>query len=462
MPGRYKNPYIRLLKNKINMRFRFISLYMGLVLLFSFLSPDTQAQNNNTANTIGFQLTGSYYGKTLNNILNDLQRKYHLDIDFYPGQLPDGIQAGVRFEKAPLDQVMSTLLKNSNLQYKTRGIHIVIRPVGEDMWLPEEKKKILPSQKDFTLNGQVVDKESGETLPYAQVLIDETLNGTSTNMDGYFTLFHVPADTTRLVVKYVGYQPRIFQLDTERCQSEVLIELFPATTEIDEILITGKREDLMRISNRTNLVSMAPSKIAQLPSIGEKDIFRSFQLLPGISASQESSSGLFVRGGTPDQNLVLYDGFTVYHVDHLFGMFSAFNPDAVKDVKLSMGGFESKYGGRLSSVMEITGKDGNEKGFDAGANIGLISGSGYVEIPLAGKGSILLSGRAMNRFVGTSSPTSFFYDLNGKVTYKPNPDDIISLSFYNGQDKLDNSNEFNFSKGGMSMSGGRTNYTHTL
>ncbi|MBT4409678.1 MAG: TonB-dependent receptor [Bacteroidetes bacterium] len=468
------------------MRIRIILLHLSLGLLLFFQPISIQAQIGNT----GIQITETYYGKTLRNILNDFQRKYHLDIDYKAEHLPKGIYPGTKFDNTPITDVFDKLLKNSGLQYKIRGITIVIRPDGDEISLPDEKKRTLIShQSDFTLNGQVIDKDSGETIPYAQVLIDGTLNGTVTNMDGYFTLFHVPTDTSHLVIRFVGYQPKIQQLDPERCQSEIIIELFPAVTEIEEILITGEREDLMRISNRTNLVSMAPSKIAQLPSIGEKDIFRSFQLLPGISASQESSSGLFVRGGTPDQNLVLYDGFTVYHVDHLFGMFSAFNPDAVKDVKLSMGGFESKYGGRLSSVMEITGKDGNEKGFDAGANIGLISGSGYLEIPMGGKGSILLSGRrsfqsslynkifdqfqnnstevetpmptgrAMNKFVGASSPTSFFYDLNGKITYKPNPDDIFSLSFYNGQDKLDNSNEFIFSRGGMNMSGGRTDLT---
>lgn len=467
------------------MRHFLFYLMMGLGILFFAGNGKLKAQTVQE----GIHITQRYYGKTLKNILNDIQKNLHLNIDFIPEQLPSGIIPGFSFDNTPINEVMDNLLKNSGLQYKIKGILIIIRPKGEAINLPGGKKIILQHQEDFTLNGQVIDKKSGETLPYAQVQIDETFNGTVTNGDGYFTLFHVPSDTSRLVIRFVGYQPQLLQLDPERCLSEIMIELYPATTEMEEVLITGKREDLMRISNRTNLVSMSPIKIAQLPSIGEKDIFRSFQLLPGISASQESSSGLFVRGGTPDQNLVLYDGFTVYHVDHLFGMFSAFNPDAVKDVKLSMGGYEAKYGGRLSSVMEITGKDGNEKGFDAGANIGLISGSAYMEIPMGGKGSILLSGRksfqsslynnifdqfqnnsttaeitrpaggAANKFASSSAPTSYFYDLNGKITYKPNPNDIISLSFYNGQDKLNNSSDFSMSRGGMSISGGRTDLT---
>jgi len=121
------------------------------------------------------------------------------------------------------------------------------------------------------------------------------------------------------------------------------------------VLVANKKDQMMKASNGVSKIGLSPAQITAIPSLGEKDIFRSLQLLPGVSGSNESSSGLYVRGGTPDQNLVLFDGFTVYHVDHLFGFFSAFNSNAIKDVQLHKGGFEAKYGGRLSSVekMEI-------------------------------------------------------------------------------------------------------------
>jgi ferric enterobactin receptor len=458
-----------------------------VVFLF-FLLPIIPINAQDPVNSSGIIIEGRYFGVTLNNILDDFEKKYGLQLDLTIADLPGGIQSGQIFDKVDLNVALQILLKGTGLHYKIVGRRLIIRKIGEDINY-KEKEKTKPGRKDFTLYGRVKDKVSGETLPYAQVLIDGTLNGTTTNIDGYFTLFHVPIDTAGIIIRYVGFRPKLLRLDPDMAQSEVYIEMTPETTELEQVTISAVREDLLRLSNRSNLISMSPSKIALLPSLGEKDIFRSFQLLPGISGSQESSSGLYIRGGTPDQNLVLYDGFTVYHVDHLFGMFSAFNPDAIKDVKLSKGGYEAKYGGRLSSVMEITGKDGNEKGFDAGGTIGLISASGYVEIPLGGKGSILLSGRRsfqstlytkifekfqststttgtempsgrqMNRFVGASTPSSYFYDLNAKVTFKPNVKDIYSLSFYHGKDVLDNSNEFSFSRGGSSLSGGRTDLT---
>lgn len=458
------------------------------ILFLFFLLSIYHIHAQEPVSSSGIIIEGRYFGVTLDNILDDLEKKYGLVLDLIIADLPGGIHPGQVFDKVELNDAMQILLRGTGLHHKLVGRRLIIRKIGEDIAY-KEKEKTKPGRKNFTLYGRVKDKESGETLPNAQILIDGTLNGTTTNIDGYFTLFHVPIDTAAILVRYVGYHPKIVRLDPDMALSEVYIEMSPAITELDQVTITAEREDLLRLSNRTNLVSMSPSKIALLPSLGEKDIFRSFQLLPGISGSQESSSGLYIRGGTPDQNLILYDGFTVYHVDHLFGMFSAFNPDAIKDVKLSMGGYEAKYGGRLSSVMEITGKDGNEKGFDTGGTIGLISASGFVEIPLGGKGSILLSGRRsfqsslytklfekfqsnststntdlpsgrqMNRFVGASTPSSYFYDLNTKVTFKPNVKDIYSLSFYHGKDILDNSNEFNFSFGGNSLSNGRTDLT---
>lgn len=459
-----------------------LSFKLFLIILVLFPHP-SRAQEKE------IRVTGRFFGYTLDNILNDIAKKKGLELDYEKSWIPAGIHMGSSFNDQPLDECLKILLQDLNLHFLVAGGKIFIRPNGVDIdYVPPT---VLPpgTFTDFTLRGKVKDAASGETLPYSQIIIDGTLNGTSTNIDGYFTLFRVPHDTSKLLVKYVGYNPKLVRLTPDMVKGDLIVLLEPSTTEINEVTITGHQEELMRISNRSGLVSLAPSKIAELPSIGEKDIFRSFQLLPGISGSQESSSGLYIRGGTPDQNLILYDGFTVYHVDHLFGMFSAFNADAIKDVKLSKGGFESKYGGRLSSVMEITGKDGNENGFDAGGNIGLISANAYVEIPLAKKGSILLSGRRsfqtslynkiyeqfqtttettgpavptgrqMNQFMGESTPSSYFYDLNGKITFHPTTEQTFSLSFYHGQDVLDNSSEFNFSGGGMSMSGGRTDVT---
>ena len=198
--------------------------------------------------------------------------------------------------------------------------------------------------------------------------------------------------------------------------------------------------------------------------MGEVDIFRSLQLLPGVSGTNESSAGLFVRGGTPDQNLVLLDGMTVYKVDHFFGFFSAFNANAVKDVQLFKGGFPAKYGGRTSSVVDLTGKTGSFEKIKGSAGINFLSANAMVEIPFAKKFSLLLAGRRSytdviqsglyknitgnfldnNQQIGNLSfnelePSFYFYDWNGKLSFRPSDKDMISLSVYNGKDFLDQS-----------------------
>ena len=149
----------------------------------------------------------------------------------------------------------------------------------------------------------------------------------------------------------------------------------------------------MKTAENVSQVTISPKDLAVLPNVGEVDIFRSLQLLPGISGTNEGSSGLFVRGGTPDQNLVLLDGMTVYHVDHFFGFFSAFNADAIKDVQIYKDGFPAKYGGRTSSVVDLTGKTGDANNFQLGAGLNLLSSNAVMEVPLGGRGSFLLSAR---------------------------------------------------------------------
>nr|WP_294859608.1 TonB-dependent receptor [uncultured Fluviicola sp.] len=339
-----------------------------------------------------------------------------------------------------------------------------------------------PNAVDFSLIGIVKDRATGEALPFATIQIKSTSRGGSSNADGYFSIQQVPTDTSTLIVNYVGYEKTEVFLTPGIDKKHFVIELIPTSQELQNVTINGVRQDVVLSRKEdVSVIKMTPKKLEQLPNLGERDVMRSFQLMPGVSASNESSSGLYVRGGTPDQNLVLYDGFTVYHVDHLYGFFSAFNSNALKDVQLYKGGFESRFGGRLSSVTEITGKEGNQKKFNIGGDFSLLSMNMFVEIPVGTKFSSVIAFRRsykgpiydkiFEKFNKSSTSdqqstgggpggprsqetkvTSFFYDLNGKFTYKPTNKDIISLSIFNGTDKLDNSSSFDASSFGSGNS----------
>jgi len=218
------------------------------------------------------------------------------------------------------------------------------------------------------------------------------------------------------------------------------------------------------------VLQLTPESLDKLPNLGEKDILRAFQLMPGVGATNESSSGAYVRGGTPDQNLVVFDGFTVYQVDHLYGFFSAFNSNAVKDVQLYKGGFSSVYGGRLSSVTEINGKDGNKNEASYGVDLSLLSLNMFASTPLNDKSSLLIAFRRSYQgplydkifkqfntstvdagpgggggppggggFSESTTPASHFYDADARYNYKLDANNIFTWSVYTGEDKTDNS-----------------------
>lgn len=339
-----------------------------------------------------------------------------------------------------------------------------------------------PSAFNFTFSGVVRDRSTGESLPFSLVKIMSNSSGVSTNADGFFTLSNVPTDTTTLEIQYMGYRTERIFLNPIMPKKGVVIQMSPDVLTMKQVNIVGVKEDVVLINNRdVGIVKLTPKKLEQLPNLGERDVMRSFQLMPGVGASNESSSGLYVRGGTPDQNLVLYDGFTVYQVDHLYGFFSAFNANAIKDVQLHKGGFESKFGGRLSSVTEITGKEGNQKRFNIGGDLSLLSINAFVEVPFGKKVSSILTYRRsykgplynkiFEKFNSSdeddeaestgpgpmntqTEATSYFYDLNGKVTFRPNEKDVLSISFFNGTDKLDNSQSISLGGPGGGGPGG--------
>ena len=321
------------------------------------------------------------------------------------------------------------------------------------------------------IGGKINDINSGESLPYAKVTIKDTNRTTTANQDGSFTILNIPVGSI-LVINKMGYESKEIKVtsDTKR----LIINLYKLEKDslIEDVVVVGSVNSNMMQQSGISQFSLSPDLTRSLPNLGEQDIFRSMQLLPGVSGSNESSSGLVVRGGTIDQNLVLFDDFTVYHVDHVFGFFSAFNNNAIKDVQFYKGGFGAKYGGRMSSVVDITGKDGNTEQFGIGASVSLLSTNAVVEQPFAdGAGSFILTGRKsyqsdlyndilesvtgenQNAQAGTSTPgqfalgrfsiepESYFYDMNAKLTYRLPNDDKFSISFYNGADELDNSRD---------------------
>lgn len=319
----------------------------------------------------------------------------------------------------------------------------------------------------------MVQASDGLGLAGATVSIKNTSLGVVTNEKGAYVIQGVPRGPAQIRAFLAGFEEKIRTVYVPDKGVTVVDFVLEVEKISVETTVTAVRP-LLSASEDVSKITITPSQIETLPSLGARDIFRAFQLLPGISGSNEASSGLYVRGGKPDQNLILFDGFTLYHVEHLYGYFSPFNPDAVMDVRLSKGGFEAKYGGRLSSVMELTGKTGDRNRFRGGAGVSFLNFDGVLEVPFAGKGSLLLAARRsfqsplydkiMDLFDAQSGagqgggpgfsgiggggfaqfetqPKSFFYDLNGKLSYELNGKNAFSLSFYHGMDKLDNSRE---------------------
>ena len=468
---------------------RSLRFLIVMIIILISISQNVHAQSKKE-----IKIKEYYWGASLNKVLNDFQKKYGIQIQYDTAvtskyKFDDrGRFYGITTERA-FTAICNDITELSFYIDENNVVHLGDNTIlGDKKELMNKKFMSRSIKKNVTVSGVVKDKESGETLPFASVVTRGASSGTTTNVDGYFTLFNVPADTSAILVSYIGYKSGTFFLNPEIELSDLTIRLAPNSTTLNEVVVVGEVDELMEMSEKVSVVKMSPKEMAKLPNIGETDIFRSFQLLPGISGSNESSSGLFVRGGTPDQNLILYDGFTVYQVDHLFGMFSAFNSNAVKDVQLHKGGFESKFGGRISSVMEITGKNGNENNFNIGGEIGLLSGNIFTEIPIGKKITVLLAGRRSwksfiynnifdsfneasddqsntlqsgkaGRIQQESTPSSYFYDLNAKISYKPTSKDIISYSFFNGLDDLNNSQEISRTRNGVAISGGKSDIT---
>ena len=300
----------------------------------------------------------------------------------------------------------------------------------------------------FTISGNITDSVTGEDLSGATVYVEERKTGTAANAYGFYTLT-LPEGNYHLAFSYIGYeqQKQLIDLTTD---IKLNIKLRPEANELAEVVVTAERRNANVSRVEMSAERISAQTLRRIPALmGEVDVLKAIQLLPGVQSSAEGTSGFSVRGGAHDQNLIVLDEATIYNASHLMGFFSVFNNDAIKDVKLYKGDIPSNFGGRLSSVLDVRTKDGNNQHFTATGGVGTISSRLTLEGPVlssSDKMSYVVSGRrtyadvflALSNDADLRKSTLYFYDANAKANYRINDKNRLFLAAYLGRDKFEN------------------------
>lgn len=304
------------------------------------------------------------------------------------------------------------------------------------------------AQQRRTVSGYIIDAQTGEQLYAATIFEHNSKTGTTSNRFGFFSI-SLPEGQVDLQISFVGYTSQNRQMNLK---TDTLLKIaLKSDNKLDEVLVKGNSNSLAT-SNRLGQVKLSAKALAKLPSLmGEKDVMKSITLLPGVQQGSEGSAGIFVRGGSPDQNLILLDDVPLYNVSHLFGFVSVFTPEAINSIDFYKGGFPARYGGRLSSVVDLRMKDGNKYKRETSINLGLISSQFTTEGPIKkGESSYFFSVRrtlldlifkgvakvAQRNLDEQAIPAYGFHDINGKVNFKLNENNRLYWSFYSGKDNL--------------------------
>ncbi len=306
------------------------------------------------------------------------------------------------------------------------------------------------AQNRFTISGFIKDSLNGETLIGASIAVQGKTKGISSNQYGFYSITLEEGEYI-FIGSYIGYQPKILQIKLDG-NRQLNFNMLPKISLSQEVIVTSKKRDANVKNAQMGKFTLPIEQIKSIPAfLGEVDLLKTIQLLPGIRNAGEGSAGLYVRGGGPDQNLILLDDAPVYNTGHLFGFFSIFNSDAIKNVTLIKGGMPAQYGGRLSSVLDISMKEGNNQKYQVEGGIGLIASRLSVQGPIKkDKASFIVSARRTyidaltkpfikpgSQFYGSGY---YFYDLNAKVNYKFSEKDRVYLSGYFGRDVFDFAN----------------------
>jgi len=295
-----------------------------------------------------------------------------------------------------------------------------------------------------TLSGFISDRDNGEVMPYVTIALEGVQLGAISNARGYYAIRQIPAGTYFIVASRIGYQTARDTVElAENADTRLDLRLTPRSIDLqNETQVTAERLAAERLT-QTGFITLAAENLQQLPAIGEADLLRSLQLLPGIQSASDISSGLYVRGGGPDQTRILLDQIPLYNPSHAFGFFSTFNPDAIKDVNLYKGAYPAAYGGNLGALLDVNNSEGNREAFQVKGGISLIAGRLMAAGPVA-RGSWMISGRrtyldpllAALRSRNLDVPSYYFYDFNTKLSQQLSPKDTFVASAYFGRDDL--------------------------
>jgi len=406
--------------------------------------------------SISFQ----FHNTPLKNVLKQLIDDHGISIVF-----PDDIvntPISAKCKSCTQEEAVATALSTSNLVWKKTGIQFTVF------------NPITPFR--FAVSGRAMDKETGEPIPFANVFIPELMIGDISRNDGSFSILNISTRSCTLNISYIGYETKKVPILFPKDES-VLHEIFisPKVLSTETVSILGTAREFMDRSISPGQISFSPRHISTLPNLGEVDIFRSLQLLPGIQLGLGGTSGLNIRGGTPDQNLVLLDGMPLYQIDHLFGFVSGINANAIKDVQVYKGGFPAKYGGRISSVIELTSRNGNSQNPHGSIYGNLMSQGISGEIPVLSRGSWLFNLRSSTtstfqtelyesiqayvtgddnfNLIGKSadiekqqtstySPQFSYFDFTNRFSFMVTPNHRYTLTSTTGMDSIRENREF--------------------
>ncbi len=324
------------------------------------------------------KITFNFNKTEVSSALNYLIDKHNLTI-VYPSNIDEYTDSSV-CENCDREEALSSVLKGTSLTFEK----------FENQFVVYFKK----AETVFSLYGRCIDQESGEPISYANIHIPHLNIGDISNQNGIFWIPRVSKDLCTLVVSYIGYETVIKELTFPKDENIFHeIKLNPKIIISDEISILGSNRELMDDSNIPGQISFSPKHVSTLPNLGEVDIFRSIQYLPGVQLALGSTSNLYIRGGSPDQNLITLDGMTLYQTSHMFGFLSSISKEAIKDVQIFKGHIPANFGGRTSSVIELMSRSGNNYKYGGSLYGNLMSSGILAEIPIFSKGSIIINYR---------------------------------------------------------------------